>query len=117
MTVLTRPCWVGEATLLGRREQPMKTFAMIFVVLTLAAASILGLFLSWKFFVLTHHFAADAIGDAREMMGDGPQPAYWRSFISYLVFYIPATFVLLLSISFAAIAGLLFQRYLLSRNI
>ena len=88
---------------------------MLFVKLSLATASILGLFLSWKFFGLTHHFVTDAIGDAREMIGDGPQPAYWRSFLWYLVFYIPATFVLLLSISIAAIAGLLFQRHPLFR--
>ena len=74
-----------------------------------AFIAVLGFVAAWKGFALTHFFVSDAVGDAREMQGDGPQPEYWRDFVGYLWFYLPVLLLTGLAGSFAAIAGILLR--------
>ncbi len=79
-----------------------------------AFIAVLGFVAAWKGFAFTHFFVTDAVGDAREMQGDGPQPEYWRDFVGYLWFYLPALLITGLAGSFAAISGFLLKRSLTS---
>jgi hypothetical protein len=86
-----------------------RTFTMLVALIT-AIVAVLGFVAAWKVFDFTHFFVTDAVGDAREMRGDGAQPEYWRDFVGYLLFYIPGLLIALVSGTFAAVAANLLKR-------
>ena len=86
-----------------------RTFTLLFSMIA-ATAAVFGFVVAWKVFGFTHFFVTDAVGDAREMRGDGAQPEYWRDFVGYLWFYIPVLLIATVSSASAAIAGSLLRR-------
>jgi hypothetical protein len=86
-----------------------RTFTLL-VASIAAIVAVLGFVAAWKVFGFTHFFVTDAVGDAREMRGDGAQPEYWRDFVGYLWFYIPGLLIAVVSGAFAAVAGSLLKR-------
>lgn len=90
-----------------------RTFTLL-VASIAAMFAVLGFVAAWKVFGFTHFFVTDAVGDAREMRGDGAQPEYWRDFVGYLLFYIPGLLMALVSGAFVAVAASLLKRGLSS---
>ena len=90
-----------------------RTFTLL-VALIAATVAVLGSVAAWKVFGFTHFFVTDAVGDAREMRGDGAQPEYWRDFVGYLLFYVPCLLISLVSGALAAVAASLLKRGLSS---
>jgi len=90
-----------------------RTFSLL-IASVAAIVAVLGFVAAWKVFGFTHFFVTDAVGDAREMRGDGEQPEYWRDFVGYLLFYIPGLLMALVSGAFATVAASLLKRGLFS---
>ncbi len=90
-----------------------RTFTLI-VASIAAIVAVLGFVAAWKVFGFTHFFVTDAVGDAREMRGDGAQPEYWRDFVGYLLFYIPGLLIAIVSGAFLAVSASLLKRGLFS---
>ena len=95
----------------------MKKILKLLVALIFAMVAVLGFVAAWKVIGFTHFFVQDAVGDAREMRGDGPQPAYWRDFIGYFWFYMPVLALAAVSGLFAAIAGALWMRAIIGQEL
>lgn len=87
----------------------MRTTVTLLGSIVAALIAVLGFVAAWKGFAFTHFLVTDAVGDAREMQGDGPQPEYWRDFFGYLWFYLPVLLLTALAGSFACIAGILLR--------
>lgn len=90
-----------------------RTFTLL-VALIAAIVAVLAFVAAWKVFGFTHFFVTDAVGDAREMRGDGAQPGSWRDFLGYLLFYIPGLLISIVSGAFVAVAASLLKRGLSS---
>lgn len=86
-----------------------RPFTLLGASLT-ALVAVVAFVVAWKVFGVTHAFVTDSVGDTREMRGDGPQPEYWKDFSGYIWLYLPSAILGALSVSCAAVAGVLFKR-------
>lgn len=85
----------------------MRTALKTFLIFGCVALSICIGFVAWNIFSVVHFFVLDAVGDYRELRGDGVRPAYWKDFIPHMWPYALPLLFASVSFVFAVISGML----------
>ena len=78
---------------------------------TVALLALCSFVIAYFAFSFVHPWVMDGLGDVREMMGDGPRPSWWYSFLhgGWFTSYLPAVALGVFGLWLSAISVALFR--------